>query len=243
MNAIVPSTLAGSPAVLLVEADGPLRRLLRTGFHLAGFRTAEAQDWKAGLCQAETQAFELIVIDLDPTGVESQDVVGRYVSSGSAVIALSSSSRLDEKVIALDAGASDYVTIPFGVPELLARARAVVRRHRLIKPPVPPIALGPLWIDSASRLVTLNGARLDLTPKEYRLLQILAQSAGEVVTHTKLLSGIWGKGCLDASHYLRILVRRVRRKIETEPSRPRLLLSEFGVGYKLCKPGMDCGGE
>jgi two-component system KDP operon response regulator KdpE len=108
----------------------------------------------------------------------------------------------------------------------------------MIKPPVPPISVGALSVDLSSRLVALNGARVPLTQKEYRLLQILAQSAGQVVTHTRLLSEIWGKGSLESSHYLRILVRRVRQKIETNPSRPRLLVTELGVGYSLSPGGM-----
>lgn len=230
--------LGDSPAVLLVEGDRDIRRMLRVGFQLGGFRVAEAGDWKTGLDQAASRTFELILVDLDPLGLETRGAVGQLVASGSAVIALSSCSRIDDKVVVLDVGASDYVTMPFGMPELLARSRAAVRRLRMTKPPVPPISVGALSVDLSSRLVALNGARVPLTQKEYRLLQILAQSAGQVVTHTRLLSEIWGKGSLESCHYLRILVRRVRQKIETNPSRPRRLVTELGVGYSLSPGGM-----
>jgi two-component system KDP operon response regulator KdpE len=141
-----------------------------------------------------------------------------------------------EKVRLLESGADDYVVKPFGMAELLARAHAAMRRHVRDSSGEPVVRVGPLTIDLAARIVTINGARVMLTPKEYRLLQLLAQHAGNVVTHQFLLKEVWGSPHLHDTHYLRIFVRKLRQKIEVDPTQPRILLTELGVGYRLVAP-------
>ena len=133
-------------------------------------------------------------------------------------------------------GADDYVVKPFGMAELLARAHAAMRRQVRATSGEPIVRAGPLSIDLAARIVTINGERVILTPKEYRLLQILAQHAGNVVTHQFLLKEIWGSPHIHDTHYLRIFVRKLRQKIETDPTQPRILLTELGIGYRLALP-------
>ena len=138
-----------------------------------------------------------------------------------------------EKVKLLELGADDYVTKPFGMAELLARSRAALRRHTRGPVTASTVNVERLKIDFARRIVTLDGMRLTLTPKEYRLLQILAQHAGSVVTHQYLLKEVWGQPHVQDTHYLRIFVRKLSQKIEADPNRPRILLTELGVGYRL----------
>jgi two-component system KDP operon response regulator KdpE len=152
------------------------------------------------------------------------------------VIVLSVRSSEAEKVRLLELGADDYVVKPFGMAELLARARAALRRHVRGTALESVVTVDRLKIDLAARAVFLDEQRLPLTPKEYRLLQMLAQHAGNVVTHQQLLKDVWGRPHLDDTHYMRIFVRKLRRKIEADPNRPRILLTELGVGYRLALP-------
>ena len=148
-------------------------------------------------------------------------------------------SRNDEpqKVKLLELGADDYVVKPFGMAELLARVRVALRRQMRAASGEPTVRAGALTIDLSTRTVTLNGARLTLTPKEYRLLQVLAQHAGNVVTHQHLLKEVWGSVHVQDTHYLRIFMRKLRQKIEPEPNSPKILLTELGVGYRLAQSG------
>ena len=159
------------------------------------------------------------------------------VRSWSAVpiIVLSVRSSEEEKVRLLELGADDYVVKPFGMAELLARARAAMRRHTRGTIGEPVVKAGPLAIDLARRVVSLDGSEVQLSPKEYRLLQVLAQHAGNVVTHQHLLKEVWGLTHVNDGHYLRILVRKIRSKIERDPTQPRLLTTELGVGYRLAQ--------
>ena len=152
------------------------------------------------------------------------------------VIVLSVRSHEGEKVRLLEKGGDDYVVKPFGMAELLARAHAAMRRYVRVSTGEPVVKIGPLTIDLAARIVTIDGARVLLTPKEYRLLQLLAQHAGNVVTHQFLLKEIWGAPHLNDTHYLRIFMRKLRQKIEADPTQPRILLTELGVGYRLVTP-------
>ena len=136
----------------------------------------------------------------------------------------------------MESGADDYVVKPFGMAELLARAHAAMRRQARVSTGEPVVKVGPIAIDLAARIVTNDGVRITLTPKEYRLLQILAQHAGNVVTHQYLLKEIWGSPHMHDTHYLRIFVRKLRQKIEADPTQPRILLTELGVGYRLVVP-------
>jgi two-component system, OmpR family, KDP operon response regulator KdpE len=152
------------------------------------------------------------------------------------LIMLSVRGSEDEKVRLLELGADDYVVKPFGMAELLARAHSAMRRQLRASRGEPVIKFGPLAIDFAARAVFINEARVTLTPKEYRLLQMLAQHSGNVVTHQYLLREVWGNEHVDDTHYLRIFVRKLRRKIEADPTQPRILLTELGVGYRLVSP-------
>jgi two-component system KDP operon response regulator KdpE len=152
------------------------------------------------------------------------------------LIVLSVRSNESEKVRLLESGADDYVVKPFGMAELLARAHAAMRRQVRATTGEPVVKAGPLTIDLAARIVTLNGTRVTLTPKEYRLLQLLAQHAGNVVTHQYLLKEVWGSPHMHDTHYLRIFVRKLRQKIEQDPTQPQILLTELGVGYRLANP-------
>ena len=149
------------------------------------------------------------------------------------IIVLSVRASDDDKVRLLEAGADDYVVKPFSMAELLARARTALRRQARGAQGEPVVKLGRLTIDLAARAVLVEGARVMLSPKEYRLLQVLAQHAGNVVTHNILLKEVWGARHMQNAHYLRILVRKLRRKIEQNPKQPRILVSELGVGYRL----------
>jgi two-component system KDP operon response regulator KdpE len=148
-----------------------------------------------------------------------------------------------EKVRLLELGADDYVVKPFGMAELLARARAALRRQSRSSEGEPKVRIGPLLIDLARRAVSINSNRLQLSPKEYRLLQTLAQHAGNVVTHQQLLKEVWGLKHVRDAHYLRIFVRKLRQKIEKDPTRPRILVTELGVGYRLAQGSEDASAE
>jgi two-component system KDP operon response regulator KdpE len=154
------------------------------------------------------------------------------------IIVLSGRSKEAEKVRLLELGADDYITKPFGIAELIARCRAAIRRHIRGVPPSPIIHAGALTIDLSARRVTLDGEILQLSAKEYRLLQVLAQHAGNVVTQQHLLQEVWGQTHLNNAHYLRILIRKLRHKVETVPTRPQILVTELGVGYRLANPSL-----
>jgi two-component system KDP operon response regulator KdpE len=223
--------------VLLVEDEPQMRRFLRAGFELEGFHVHEAETATAGVRLATLKPFDIVVVDLGLPDMDGKQVVERLRAwSTVPIIVLSVRSHEDEKVRVLDSGADDYVVKPFGMAELLARTRAAIRRRSPSDALQPVVRIGPLAIDLAHRHVEVDGRRVQLTPKEYRLIQILAQHAGKVVTHQHLLREIWGAAHLDASHYLRILVRKTRQKIEANPTRPAILMTELGVGYRLEQP-------
>jgi two-component system KDP operon response regulator KdpE len=230
---------ASKPAssVLLVDDEGPMRRLLRSGFEADGFDVHDAENAADAIRAAELEPADLVILDLGLPDKDGGEVVQQLRTwSGVPIIVLSARSSEDEKVRLLELGADDYVAKPFGMAELLARARAALRRQSRTYGGNPVVRSGPLEIDLASRTVLLKGTRLAPTRKEYRLLQILAQHAGKVVTHQQLLGEIWGASHLHDSHYLRVLVRSLRQKIEVDPTQPCILLTELGVGYRLAQP-------
>jgi two-component system KDP operon response regulator KdpE len=222
------------PVVLVVDDEVQIRRFLRTGFELENFTVLEAENAETGLRAVTLQAVDLVVIDLGLPDADGAEVVERIRSwSAVPIIVLSVRSREDEKVRLLELGADDYVVKPFGMAELLARARAALRRHSRGASGEAVVTLGSLTIDLAARAVSIDGARVQLSPKEYRLLQVLAQHAGNVVTHQYLLKEVWGVKHVHDAHYLPIFVRKLRRKIEKNPTQPRILVTELGVGYRL----------
>jgi len=221
-------------SVLVVDDEVQIRRFLRAGFELEGFAVHEARDAAEALRTATLRAIDLVILDLALPDLDGGDVLERLRGwSDIPVIVLSVRSAEAEKVRLLELGADDYVVKPFGMAELLARARAALRRQTRGQAGESVVVVDRLKIDLAARAVFLDEERLPLTPKEYRLLQMLAQHAGNVVTHQQLLKDIWGPPHVDNTHYLRIFVRKLRQKIETDPNRPSVLLTELGVGYRL----------
>jgi two-component system, OmpR family, KDP operon response regulator KdpE len=226
-----------TPNVLVIDDEIQIRRFLRAGFELEGYVIHEAKNAAEGLRAATLQTLDLVILDLALPDLDGSDVLERLRSwSNIPVIVLSVRANESEKVRLLELGADDYVVKPFGMAELLARARAALRRHARGTAGESTIIVDYLRIDLAKRAVFAGNERLPLTPKEYRLLQILAQHAGNVVTHQQLLKDIWGQSHINDIHYLRIFVRKLRRKIEVDPNRPQILLTELGVGYRLALP-------
>jgi two-component system KDP operon response regulator KdpE len=220
--------------VLLIEDEAKIRRFLRAGFELQGFSVIEAENAADGLKAATFSAPDLIILDLALPDLHGSEVLERIRSwSNVPVIILSVVSSEDEKVRLLQAGADDYVVKPFGMAELLARGEAALRRYFKSATENPVVVAGPLSVDLVTRTVSLDQQQIRLTRKEYRLLHILATHVGLVVTHDQLLKDIWSGNQRDNIQYLRILVRKLRQKIETDPNHPRLLVTESGVGYRL----------
>jgi len=222
------------PIVLVIDDDPQIRRFLRAGFDLEHFRVFEEETAEAGLRAATLRQVDLVVVDLNLPDMDGADIVERLRAwSTVPIIVLSVRASDEDKVRLLESGADDYAVKPFSMVELLARARAALRRHTRGAQGDSVVTLGRLSIDLANRAVFLEGTRVVLSPKEYRLLQVLAQHAGNVVTHNLLLKEIWGAHNSQNGHYLRMLVRRLRSKIEKDPKQPRVLVSELGVGYRL----------
>lgn len=220
--------------VLIVDDEAHIRRFVRAGFEMDGFRVEEAATGRDGLRAAMLTSPELVILDLGLPDMDGADVLERLRGwSEVALIVLSVRASEGEKVKLLELGADDYVVKPFGMAELLARARAALRHHAYRRSGPPVVEIGALSIEFATRSVWLSGARLSLTPKEYRLLSSLAKHAGNVVTQQQLLKEVWGTGHENDAHYLRILVRKLRQKIEKDPTDPQVLLTELGVGYRL----------
>ena len=223
-----------SNLVLLIDDEPKIRRFLRAGFEIHGFSVVEAENATDGLKAATFNAPDLVILDLALPDLHGSEALERLRSwSNVPVIVLSVEANEDEKVRLLQAGADDYVVKPFGMAELLARSDAALRRYFKSATESPVVTVGPLSVDLASRTVSLNNNRIRLTRKEYRLLHVLAMHVGLVVTHDQLLKEIWTGNQRDNIQYLRILVRKLRQKIETDPNQPRLLVTESGVGYRL----------
>jgi two-component system, OmpR family, KDP operon response regulator KdpE len=220
--------------VLVVDDELQIRRFLRTGFEIDGFSVQEAETGAEALRSATLKPSDLVILDLGLPDMDGAEVLERLRAWSSVpVIVLSVRGSEAEKVRLLEIGADDYVVKPFGMAELLARAHSAMRRQLRTARGEPVVRFGPLSIDFTARAVFISDQRLTLTPKEYRLLQILAQHSGNVVTHQFLLREVWGNDHIDDTHYLRIFVRKLRRKIEADPTQPRILLTELGVGYRL----------
>ena len=226
-----------APNVLVIDDEIQIRRFLRAGFELEGYVIHEAKDAAEGLRAATLQAIDLVILDLALPDLDGAEVLERLRAWSSVpVIVLSVRSNEAEKVRLLELGADDYVVKPFSMAELLARAKAALRRHVRGTSSESVIVIDRLKIDFAARAAFIDDERLVLTPKEHLLLQVLGKNVGNVVTHHQLLKDVWGPPHIDDTHYLRIFVRKLRRKIETDPNRPRILLTELGVGYRLALP-------
>ncbi|QCN98304.1 DNA-binding response regulator (plasmid) [Azospirillum argentinense] len=222
--------------VLVVDDEPPIRRFLRTTLSAQGYDIAEAEDGAGALEAVRRRPPDLLVLDLGLPGIGGLEVIRRLRADGVAAPIVVLSSRADEagKVEALDLGADDYVTKPFGMDELLARIRAALR-HRLQQQGERPLfRSGDLAVDLVRRIVTVRGAEVKLSPREYDLLRLLVAHAGKVLTHRFILKEVWGAD--TDVQYLRIYIRQLRQKIEAEPERPSHILTETGVGYRLRAP-------
>ena len=224
------------PRVLVVDDEPPIRRFLRTSLSSQGYQVIEAEDGSSARAMLRQNVADVLVLDLGLPGLDGFEIIKQLRDSGSALPIIVLSSRTDEagKVRALDLGADDYVTKPFGMDELLARLRAALR-HRLQQQGERPIfRVGDLAVDLVRRVVTVGEREVKLTPREYDLLRTLVAHAGKVLTHRFLLREVWGTETDVA--YLRIYVRTLRQKLEADPDRPQLITTEQGVGYRLKAP-------
>jgi two-component system KDP operon response regulator KdpE len=225
----------GAPLKVLVVDDEPaIRRFLRTSLTAQGYIVSEAENGSTALDQLRRSSPDILVLDLGLPDFDGFDIIERLRGQGSAIPIVVLSSRCDEtgKVKALDLGADDYVTKPFGIDELLARVRAAVR-HRLQQEGERPVfRCGDLAVDLVRRIVTLRGEEVKLSPKEYDLLRVLVAHAGKVLTHRFILREVWG-GAEAQVQYLRVYIRALRLKIEADPEQPQYILTEQGVGYRM----------
>lgn len=225
------------PLVVIVEDEAPIRRFLQASLSVEGFRVVETTTAREGLRAITQQLPALVLLDLGLPDLEGSQLIAQ-VRQWSAIPIVVISARGEEasKIAALDAGADDYLTKPFGVGELLARIRVALRhaaRAPLNAPANSVVRTGNLCIDLAARTVTRANAEVKLTKIEFDLLAVLARNAGKVVTHRQLLKEVWGPHAVYEPHYVRVFVANLRKKLENNPSRPALLITEQGVGYRL----------
>lgn len=223
------------PVLLIIDDERPMRRFLAALLSGADFSIVEANTAAEGLAMASSHLPDLVLLDLglpDRDGLEVARQLREWTNV--PILVLSAREQEDDKVDALDAGADDYLTKPFGSNELLARIRALLRRRDAATVPgTSLIECGPLRLDLQLRAVWVRDAEVDLSPTEYRLLTVLAKNEGRVLTHRQILRDVWGPGHADQAHYVRIYMAHLRRKLERDPARPELLHTEVGVGYRL----------
>ena len=224
------------PIVVLIEDEPQIRRFLRATLSGQGYRLFEAATGADGLVEVGSRQPDVIIIDLGLPDMDGVDVIRRLREwTAVPIIVLSARGQERDKVTALDAGADDYVSKPFGASELVARIRVALRHAAGASHEADEAAfkVGELQVDRLRRHVSLGGTEVRLTPTEYKLLTTLIRHAGKVVTHQQLLRAVWGPAHTDQAHYVRIYMAHLRHKLEAEPARPRYLLTEPGVGYRL----------
>jgi two-component system KDP operon response regulator KdpE len=220
--------------IVFVEDDAHIRKLVRGALEQEGFIVHEARTAREGMVEAGTRKPDLVILDLGLPDLDGKQVITDIRSwSDVPIVILSARTQETEKVEALNAGADDYLTKPFGVPELVARIRAQLRRRSRAGSTSGRFLLGQLVIDIPGRNVSKNGAPVHLTQIEHRLLATLLRDAGRVITHRQLLVAGWGPSHTDDHHYLRIYMQRLRQKLEDDAAQPRYLLTEIGVGYRV----------
>jgi two-component system KDP operon response regulator KdpE len=224
-----------SATIIVIEDEAQIRRFLRTTLTSEGYHVIEAETGKQGLAEAATRKPDLIILDLGLPDMDGVEVVkGVRTWSSVPVIILSARSQESDKISALDVGADDYLVKPFGVGELLARIRVALRHvSSNANGEEGVFSVDELKVDMIHRKVMVSGTEVHLTPIEYRLLTVLIKHAGKVLTHRLLLNEVWGPNYVERAHYLRIYMGILRHKLEKVPARPRFLLTEVGVGYRL----------
>jgi two-component system, OmpR family, KDP operon response regulator KdpE len=224
--------------ILVIDDEPPIRKLLRMGLSTQGYQILEAPNGKASL-ELLAQNPDLIILDLGLPDIQGLELLRKIRTRNERVPIVVLSSRGDEagKVQALDLGADDYVTKPFGIDELLARMRAALRHQLQVHGERPLFRTGDLSVDLVRRIVKVQDKEVKLSPKEYELLRVLVQHAGKVLTHKFLLGELWNE--LTDAQYLRVYVRQLRQKIEADPERPQYVLTETGIGYRLRAPEQE----
>lgn len=220
--------------VLVVDDEPQIRRFLRTSLTTRGYHIEEASSGEEALAKTAEQKPDLILLDLGLPALDGLDVISRLREwSDTPIIVLSVRDRELDKIKALDNGADDYLTKPFGIGELMARLRAALRHRNQQEIKEPLFVCEGLKVDLLHRLVSVDGRQVKLTPKEYELLRVLVIHAGKVLTHRQLLTQVWGASYSEQTHYLRIYINQLRQKLEPEPTQPHYILTELGVGYRL----------
>ncbi|SNY79168.1 two-component system response regulator KdpE [Enterobacter sp. CC120223-11] len=220
--------------VLIVEDEQAIRRFLRSALEGDGLRVFEAETLQRGLLEAATRKPDLVILDLglpDGDGIEFIRDFRQW--SQVPVIVLSARAEETDKITALDAGADDYLSKPFGIGELQARLRVALRRHGSAEQQQPEIAFADIQVDLVNRRILRGSEEIHLTPIEFRLLAVLLNNHGKVLTQRQLLSQVWGPNAVEHSHYLRIYMGHLRQKLEADPARPKHLLTETGIGYRF----------
>ncbi|CDF83202.1 KDP operon transcriptional regulatory protein KdpE [Pseudomonas knackmussii B13] len=229
-----PMSSTNAACILVIDDEPQIRKLLRISLSAGGYRVVEAANGEEGLAQAALTRPDLVVLDLGLPDKDGQDVLRELREwSRVPVLVLSVRAAESEKVLALDGGANDYVTKPFGIQEFLARIRVLLRQGNQGESQEACVGVGPLSLDFAYRRVTLDGAEVQLTRKEYAVLAMLARHLGRVVTQQQLLKDIWGPTHVEDTHYLRVVVGHLRQKLADDPANPRFIVTEAGVGYRL----------
>ena len=225
----------GTPLVLLIEDEPQMRRFLRAALESHDYRLVEAATSREGLAQATSRNPDVILLDLGLPDGDGIDLARRIREwSVTPIVVISARGQEQDKVAALDAGADDYLTKPFGTDELLARLRVALRHAARVAAPAEPVfSVGGLRVDLAARRVFVGSSEVHLTPTEYKLLTVLVRNAGKVVTQRQILKEVWGPNAVEHTHYLRVYMAQLRHKIEQDPTRPHHLQTEVGVGYRL----------
>lgn len=219
--------------ILVIDDEPQIRKLLKVSLGAHGYEIEEAATGMEGISRAATFKPDFLIIDLGLPDMDGKKVVQQIREwSQTPIIVLTARDQEQEKIEALDAGADDYVTKPFGIGELMARMRVSLRRSAASEND-PILTCGELVIDLVARRVTVSGREIKLTPTEYELIKILAQHRGRVLTHKQLLKAVWGSSYNEDTHYIRVYIGQLRRKIEENPTRPRYITTESGVGYRL----------
>jgi len=233
--------MSPKPLILVIEDEQPIACFLRLTLGSQGYEVLEATTAAAALLEAASHPPDLVILDLGLPDMDGVDLVKQLRTwSGVPVIIVSARGKQQDKIVALDAGADDYLTKPFGAGELLARVR-VALRHAARQPETGDAVFttGDLRVDLLHRRVSVGGIEVHLTPNEFKLLTVLVKHAGMVLTHRQLLREVWGPGSGDQTHYLRVYMNQLRQKLERDPARPQYLLTEPAVGYRLETEGLS----